>query len=81
VEQKLIMSPIEWASFSINVAVMVTTLAYALFSNQAITDSSSSHRSITTYIGRLVRLIGLFSLSTAALYVLLLIGISALIGL
>ncbi|MCB0107164.1 MAG: hypothetical protein KDE53_14690 [Caldilineaceae bacterium] len=75
------MSPIEWASFSINVAAMVTTLAYAVFSNPAITNSSSPHHSLTTYIGRLMRLIGLFSLSTVALYVLLLIGISALIGL
>lgn len=74
------MSPIEWASFSINVAIMVTALGYAVFIDQPISNHPSSHRSPFSYFGRILRLIGLFSLSTVALYLILLIAISALIG-
>lgn len=74
------MSPIEWVSFSINIVVMVTALSCALFSEPTLSHRPSSHRSLTDHLRRVVRLIGLFSLSTIALYLILLVAISALIG-
>lgn len=79
-EHKLIMSSLEWVSFSINVATMIAALGYATFSHQVHPDHPSLYRSRVTLIGRILRLIGLFSLTTIAIYLILLVGISALIG-
>lgn len=65
------MASIETISFGLDIAVLLAALGYVLF----------SRRPLLSHIGRVLRMVGLFLMSTVLLYFLLLIGVTALTGL
>ncbi|MEZ4622565.1 MAG: hypothetical protein R2867_44670 [Caldilineaceae bacterium] len=56
------MSLLEWASFTVNITIMIAFLCHTVISQS---------------FKRTIRLFSLFSLSTIALYLIILLGISA----
>lgn len=65
------MSLIESLSFGLDLAILLAALGYVLF----------SARPIFGHIGRILRMVGLFVMSTVLLYFLVLIGVTALTAL